>query len=136
MTRLDRIRAEFVDLMPKPLAEGVIYISKKYATASHNCCCGCGTRIVTPLKPSGWRETTENGGITLYPSVGNWSAKCQSHYWIRGGRVIWARQFSEREIASNRIRDQRAIDDYQHLKHPSLWRRVWYALKRWLSNFG
>jgi hypothetical protein len=43
------MQPEHVEFIPKALEDGVLYISTKYRTASHRCCCGCGTKIVTPL---------------------------------------------------------------------------------------
>ncbi|MBY4707145.1 MULTISPECIES: DUF6527 family protein [Ralstonia] len=64
--------------------EGVLYISEKFSTAAHICCCGCGMKIVTPLKPGRWKLRKQNGVVSLHLSVGNWSSGCQSHYWIEG----------------------------------------------------
>src|SRR5450631_507424 len=106
MNAIEAIRPEFVDRIPKVLDDGVIYISQKYATAAHNCCCGCGTKIVTPLKPGRWRLETRDGAVSLYPSIGNWSAGCQSHYWIRANRIDWALAYTPEQIAANRASDQ------------------------------
>ena len=31
---------QYVELMPGQLEDGVLYISEKYGTAIHKCCCG------------------------------------------------------------------------------------------------
>ena len=110
MSKSESIRAEFVDRIPKSLRDGVLYVSEKYSTAAHLCCCGCGTKIVTPLKPGRWRLTVRDGLVSLDPSVGNWSAACQSHYWIEDDQVIWARAYTADEIAANRASDKRALE--------------------------
>ena len=55
MSRRTLVRHEFVDFIPDILEDGVVYISVTYATALHLCCCGCGSEVVTPLSPTGWR---------------------------------------------------------------------------------
>ncbi|WP_354099144.1 DUF6527 family protein [Bradyrhizobium sp. S3.2.12] len=61
---------------------------------------------MTPLKPSRWRLAIEGNAVSLYPSIGNWSTGCQSHYWIRNNRIDWALAFTPEQIAANRARDQ------------------------------
>src|ERR1700730_10740965 len=108
MNRIDKLRPEFAEFIPATLQSGVLYISQKYKTASHLCCCGCGSKVVTPLNPSGWQLTEQGGLVTLYPSIGNWSFPCQSHYWIRASKIEWAPKWSRREIDEGRIRDRLA----------------------------
>jgi len=96
---------EFVDVMPNELKPGVIYISVKYSTAIHLCCCGCGTEVVTPLSPADWTLIFDGDSVSLWPSIGNWGLECQSHYWIEQNRVRWARRWSREEILSGRAAD-------------------------------
>lgn len=96
----------FVDFIPETLAPGVLYISNRYSTASHLCCCGCGLEVVTPLNPAKWRLAEENGRVSLNPSIGNWSFPCQSHYWISHDRVQWARAMSPDRVAAVKARDR------------------------------
>jgi hypothetical protein len=107
MNRLSQIRPEFVDYIPEQLDQGVIYISKRYATAAHLCCCGCGLEVVTPLNPAKWRLTEKGNTVSLHPSVGNWSFPCQAHYWIDGNRVRWAAAMAPNVIAAVKARDLR-----------------------------
>lgn len=132
MTKIYDIRPEFVDRIPKTLNEGLIYISRKYATAAHNCCCGCGTKIVTPLKPGRWRLEATGDVVSIYPSIGNWSAACQSHYWITDNRIDWARAFTPGEIAANRTSDQRVRQKAyaeRLSREGGFWRRLWDRIK-------
>src|SRR5437870_10473728 len=85
MSRVERIEPEFVEYSPAILRSGVLYVSRKYQTATHLCCCGCGASVVTPLKPGGWKLTTKRGTVTLYPSIGSWSLPCRSHYCAYSG---------------------------------------------------
>ena len=110
MTRINQIRPEFVDFIPERLAPGVFYISKRYATASHLCCCGCGLEVVTPLNAAKWHLTKQDGAVSLRPSVGNWSFPCQSHYWIVGNQVRWAAGMSPERIAAVKARDKRDVE--------------------------
>lgn len=63
-----------------------------FATAVHNCFCGCGSKVVTPIKPAGWELTYDGDTVSLWPAVGSWGLPCRSHYIIRkdtrsGGNV-------------------------------------------------
>ncbi|ODT21946.1 MAG: hypothetical protein ABS35_16015 [Kaistia sp. SCN 65-12] len=110
MTRIGQIRPEFVDFIPERLEPGVLYVSRRYSTASHLCCCGCGLEVVTPLSPAKWRLLESNGAVSLNPSVGNWSFPCRSHYWIKGNRVQWAGAMSAEQIAAVKARDRRDVE--------------------------
>jgi hypothetical protein len=44
-----KIKHKFVEFIPKEREEGVLYVSIPYATAVHNCFCGCGLKVVTPI---------------------------------------------------------------------------------------
>ena len=106
------LRHEFVETVPQHLDEGVLYVSMLYATAVHRCCCGCGTEVVTPLSPTDWQMTFNGETVSLNPSIGNWSFKCRSHYWIRQGRITWGTQLSGREIAALRAGQRLEKDRY------------------------
>lgn len=120
MTRQTELRHSFVDTVPNKLEVGVLYVCIPYATAVHQCCCGCGNEVVTPLSPDDWELTFNGESVSLNPSIGNWSFACQSHYWIEYNQVWWARRWSRAEIESGRARerlarDRRADDDNVHL---------------------
>ncbi|MGO9620401.1 MAG: DUF6527 family protein [Desulfobaccales bacterium] len=83
-----------------------------YGTAIHKCCCGCGEKVVTPFSPTDWKLIFDGVSISLDPSIGNWSFKCKSHYWIRHNRVIWAPRWSREKIAAGRARDRFMKDRY------------------------
>jgi hypothetical protein len=106
------LRAEFVEFIPKQLSDGVIYVSQRYRTATHRCCCGCGNEVVTPLGPADWTLQVKNYAVTLYPSIGNWSLPCRSHYFIRNGSIVWAASMTQQEIQRGRVRDRNARDIY------------------------
>lgn len=95
----------FVEFIPEVLEEDKIYISREYATAQHKCCCGCGQRVVTPLSETGWRLSEIGGKVSLYPSIGNWSFPCRSHYWIKNNAVLRSYNMSQREIDAGRRYD-------------------------------
>lgn len=106
------MQVEFVESAPRPLSEGILYISDRFHTALHKCCCGCGREVVTPLNSAGWSYRRDGGGVTLKPSIGNWSFPCQSHYLIIRNEVVWARQMSARQIAAVKARDARDQQQY------------------------
>lgn len=105
MKRISSLTHEFVEYIPDTLEQGKIYISTTFATAIHRCCCGCGNEVVTPLSPTDWQLTFDGVSISLYPSIGNWSFDCQSHYWIEHNQIKWARRLSRKKIWGARIRD-------------------------------
>lgn len=98
---------QFVEHMPEQLAEGVLYVSVRYATAAHLCFCGCGREVVTPLHPTKWRLTFDGIAASLHPSVGSWALACKSHYWLQDGRIEWADSFTDNEIKAVQRRDVR-----------------------------
>ena len=112
MSRPTSVRHEFVELIPEEIEEGIIYVSIPYATAVHHCLSGCGQEVVTPLSPRDWELIFDGETISLYPSVGNWSLPCRSHYWIRRNKVKWARTWSEAEVERARAKDRAAIASY------------------------
>lgn len=93
------------EIIPEQLEDGYLYVSKKYGTGIHKCCCGCGEEVVTPISPTDWQIRFQGNSATLHPSIGNWSLPCRSHYWIRRGKVIWAGDMSDGLIHQNRIED-------------------------------
>jgi hypothetical protein len=97
-----KVTHEFVTHIPEHLENHVLYISMEFRVAIHKCCCGCGERIVTHLSPSGWKLIFDGKTVSLEPSIGNWSYKCRSHYWITSNEVEWAGQWSEERIQQGR----------------------------------
>lgn len=119
MTKIARFAHRFVEQIPERLEEGILYISIQYATGMHLCACGCGHEVVTPLSPTDWEMTFDGETVSLTPSIGSWSLKCQSHYWIRRGRVRWARWMSREEIERGRERYRRRKERYTRLRQPN-----------------
>lgn len=118
--KIERVVPEFVEFVPPNPEPGVLYVSTAYSTAAHLCCCGCGRKVVTPLGPTDWRVSAKRKVVSLYPSIGNWNFACQSHYWIRDGRVLWAEQWSPEQIAAGRRADERRKDAYyEALRRPT-----------------
>lgn len=86
---LTNITPEFVQYIPEEVKEGVLYISIEYDTATHKCCCGCGHEVSTPIDSNGWTLLSENGKVSLSPSIGNFQLPCKTHYFIVQNQVIW-----------------------------------------------
>ena len=118
---------EFVEYIPEVLKERKLYISMIYATAVHECCCGCGREVVTPLSPTAWRLTFDGKSVSLYPSIGNWSLPCQSHYCITNSRVVWAPRWTKQQIASARAHEAKAKEKYFSANKERLSQKI----KRW-----
>lgn len=118
--KIKEIKPEHVEYIPERLEEGVIYISERYRTAVHKCCCGCGQEVVTPLSPAEWSVNCNGGRVSLWPSIGNWSYPCCSHYVIRNSRVVEAKAMTERQIqrvkASDRTDRTNQIRRTNHVK--------------------
>lgn len=148
--RIDAIKPQFVEFVPKLLEPGVLYVSEKYKTASHLCACGCGEKVVTPLSPADWQLRNDGGLVSLYPSIGNWNYACRSHYWIRRNRVAWSGGMTQQQIARVQARDlaekasyvamvNKEKDEAAHANnvsaktHSSVFQRIWAALQRWLG---
>jgi len=106
------MKHEFVEFIPDHLEAGVLYISLKYGTAFHKCCCGCGKDVVTPLSPTDWKLIFDGKAVSLYPSIGNWSFECKSHYWIENGKVEWAELMSDDLIEAGRRHDRLRKERY------------------------
>jgi hypothetical protein len=114
MARVDIIKPVYVQYIPPAdsIQYGELYISLEFQTAIHKCCCGCGEEVVTPFNPAQWRISDKNGKVSLYPSIGNWSYPCQSHYFIKNNRIVWASTFSQAAIKRVQASDKRALDSY------------------------
>lgn len=110
---MKKLRHKFVEYMPTPLEDGVLYISISFGIVSHNCCCGCGNEVVLNLAPRGWQLTYDGESISLYPSIGNWDFKCRSHYWIVQNTVRWAGRWSDKKIEMAReLENHSDIQEY------------------------
>jgi len=151
--RQTHVSHQFVDFIPERLDEGVVYISRRYGTAVHKCCCGCGEEVVTPLNPADWSLRVDGNVITLSPSIGNWSYACQSHYLIRRSKVVWAGKMSQQRIEKGRARERATKQAYfeainrnksipvhpplneSNIKKdtPGLLHYIWMGIKRWLN---
>src|SRR5574340_906760 len=110
--KINNIIPRFVEFIPEEVDEGILYISTTYATAIHKCACGCGERVVTPIRPTDWILIWNGETVTMKPSIGNWSLQCQSHYLIIENEIIWAGKWSPAEIKSGRARDKKAKSRY------------------------
>ena len=123
-----RYELRSVAFMPGELEPGILYVAKEFGAAAHLCACGCGAVIRTPLDETEWSLYETDEGPSLEPSIGNWQEQCQSHYWITGGKVIWAPKWNSEEIEIGRRREQqRRSEHYQRLyaERPGVLRQLW-----------
>ena len=110
--RYTKLEHRFVQYIPEQLEPGVLYISMEYATAAHNCCCGCGLQVVTPFTPADWKLTFDGETVSLWPSIGNWNFPCRSHYVIRHNRIIAAERWDDDKVKAGRDKDHKLKKKY------------------------
>lgn len=152
--KCNKLTPRFVDIIPEKLENSVLYISKRYAIAVHKCCCGCNEEVFTPIAKTDWSLRVNSGRATLYPSIGNWSFACRSHYWVRRNKVIWAGELPQQLIDRGRTLDRiakkayfkevnrnknispqpsRSQNSFQ-TKPSRLLFKLWLILNRWLNS--
>lgn len=135
--KVSALQPKYVDFIPKILDDGVLYVSRRFSTASHHCACGCGTKIVTPIRETDYRLIERAGLVSLAPSIGNWDHPCQSHYWIRDSKVVWAAAMSKEAISAGRVRDDAGREAYFARVAWPWWRRLGRGWKDWWNSiFG
>lgn len=90
------VSAVSVSDQPDNLQDGLLYFVGDGVPwmAALLCPCGCGSDIRLSLIEDDtprWRATFQKAGAaSLYPSI--WRTKgCRSHFFVRAGRVVWAR---------------------------------------------
>lgn len=150
--RLQDISPQFVEFIPRQLDEGIFYISERFKTASHLCPCGCRTKVVTPFSPVEWQLHRQGETVSLYPSIGNWNDACQSHYFIRRNRILWAGRMSRAKIAlvqaqdkadkarqvsfanEEKGREQSGVKAQLKLPSPQRPLKAWRAFLRWVKR--
>lgn len=131
MTTIKLARVQYIPKYPEP---GILYVSEEFEAAVHLCACGCGAKVSTPLGPTEWSLTETTTGPSLYPSVGNWQFPCKSHYWIFGGEIRWAEEWTPEQIEAGReAEDQRRQRYYEERdrQQTGILKRFW----RWLISF-
>ena len=133
MEKLTKIKLVRVHYVPKTLEPGLLYVSEEFDAAVHLCACGCGLKVSTPLGPTDWTFKETTTGPSLIPSVGNWQFPCKSHYWIRGGNIIWSGMWTPEQVAAGRQAEERRRHTYYDAldrKRASRLRRLWRWIKR------
>jgi uncharacterized protein DUF6527 len=124
------MRTQTVRFIPDKLEPGVLHVSDEFSIAVHLCACGCGATVRTPLGPTDWEFENTPTGPTLFPSIGNWQ-RCESHYLITAGNIIWADRWTPAQIAAGRRAEQRRSKDYfDRRERIGAIRRAW----RWLTS--
>jgi len=128
--RVERYVYNRVDVIPEKLQPGVLYHAAEYATALHLCACGCKREVTTGIGAGHWVLEVTPKGPTLWPSIGNGSFPCKSHYFIVEGGVRWAGVYTKEMIAlARRIDNPRA-----HQAIPSFWKRVADAVRKFFKG--
>lgn len=129
--RVSEVRPVFVEYIPENLVAGTLYISERFRTCSHLCCCGCGEEVVTPLGAAEWSLTKNGRFVSLRPSIGNWDYGCRSHYWIRRNAVRWCLPMTVQQVALVKQRDSRDLRNHIDTHNSTLADRQSVALPWW-----
>lgn len=131
--RLNSLQPEFIESAPAELTEGILYISIRFRTSIHLCACGCGTKVVMPIRPGAWHMTYDGETVSMSPSVGNQDLPCRSHYWIDRNRIHWLRSFAGRHDTSH-LKPANKPARYEHgvppVEHASRWQRLRILIRR------
>jgi len=122
------VKHRFVEYIPDMIEENILYISIEFDVAVHKCACGCGDDIVTTLSPARWKMIYDGETVSLFPSIGNWSHKCKSHYFITNDKVVWAKGFTEKQIEQVSKNDNETLK--KHVKEKSIVEKI----VKWLQN--
>lgn len=131
--RVSELRPVFVSGAPEDLEPSLLYVSVQFRTTLHLCACGCGSEVVLPLRPAAWSITYDGETVSMSPSVGNWSFPCRSHYWIRGGEVIWDGDWSDAQVVAGR---KRTLEERCALSRPArpVTLPIWRRLTAWVRH--
>jgi len=110
------MKHKFVEFIPEKIAADTLYISIEYNVAKHKCACGCGDEIVTSLSPSRWSLYYDGETVSLYPSIGNWTHNCKSHYYIKNDKIVWASKLPEKIINETIENDKYDLENHINRK--------------------
>lgn len=122
---------QLVNVRPRELEYGVIYISQRYNIAIHLCACGCGLDVPTQLGRGGWNvQIGEGNEISVLASIGNWSFPCRSHYIIQRGAIQWAGDYTPDMVAAARLADNPRAQQPK----PGFRQRLWHIISSWFAG--
>ena len=92
----DNYSYEFVDDVPDVVESNIVYLiqNEGYCWQSvMECPCGCKVALfmnhVEDSHPHWSYKIDKFDKISLHPSVDR-MVGCKSHFWIRGGKIVWA----------------------------------------------
>lgn len=121
----NNLQHKFVQTIPEHIESGVLYISTEFRMSSHKCGCGCGERIDILFSPTDWELIFNGETVSIYPSIGNWNYKCQSHYYITENKFVFAPKWTKKQISDGRKRDLHRKDKhYSNDKQKTLKNRL------------
>ena len=98
IARFRPYRTEWVEDLPDRIGRDVAYVigGRRYPFSVAMVCPRRACREVVHLDLSKeveerWRlKEHARGEISLWPSVHVTGRRCQCHYWLRDGRIVWA----------------------------------------------
>lgn len=98
LRRTREVSAQYLasrDDLPKRLRRRTAYIigSGQHKWVVLSCPCRCGRQVDVNLMPNrepSWQISVRDGRLSVTPSLCMPPGQCDSHYWIRNGRIDWS----------------------------------------------
>lgn len=125
-----------VERTPDLLAAGVVYHNEDFGLAALLCPCGCGHRVML-LVPDSHQISSENGLVTVNPSISVCDAACRSHFFITAGEVEWLPAFTAaraKSVMRNQI-CRHAAHDKRRISWASLARLKMFQMASTIGSF-
>lgn len=99
--RQRRFRHSYNEELPLSIANNIVYVIGKKNhlwLLAFKCPCGCENltqlNLLKEASPQWTFIITKKGWISISPSI--WKKRdCKSHFHIKNGKIIWARDFEE-----------------------------------------
>ena len=123
-----------IEYIPDKLDPGIVYHNKEFEIAALLCPCGCGHRI-SLLVPDSHQIYSENGLVTIEPSISVCDSTCKSHFYIKSGNIKWFHAFSESQVHLI-MSDQIARHAYQDNSSSSWLSRIKYSWSKLLKTIN
>ena len=121
--------------LPTQVGPFDFHYSRQFEMAALACACGCGHRVMLNLLDQ-HQLVIERGLPTVNPSILVSDAPCLSHFFIRKGRVEWAKQLSRNtvdKVMQSQVR-RHVEQDKKRKPKPSFMRRCTDLFTSWFNR--